>query len=156
MVADENADVQTVLQRRQALKNRVLGKVPDSNEVGLALPAPAEPNAIAKPPAKSPRKSNLPKTKFQKMLRQSLDVAPVEIEPAQSVEGRSKRGRPFANGVQNRKYNYTKFGKVWEVDKTHKEQDSGLSSNSSNCEDDVSLSPGRSFLVTRTRATIRP
>merc|ERR1711937_490744 len=29
-----------------------------------------------------------------------------------------------------------KYGKVWEVDKSHKEQDSGVSSNSSNCEDD--------------------
>ena len=75
----ENEDVQTVLQRRQALKNRVIGNVPDSNEVAsneLALP---DPQKSTDKKIQRPKSRALPKTQIQKMMQKPLYVAPVEV-----------------------------------------------------------------------------
>ena len=78
-IVAENEDVQTVLQRRQALKNRVIGKVPDSNEVAsneLALP---DPEKSTDQKIQRPKSRALPKTQIQKMMQKPLYVAPVEV-----------------------------------------------------------------------------
>ena len=84
-------------------------------------------------------KKELPRTSYQKYLQKG-DF------PAQNkeIDCRIKRGRPFVQGIESRNVHLTNFGKVWSV-KTSKEnlksiktesQDSGISSNTSNCDDD--------------------
>merc|ERR1712228_861011 len=87
----------------------------------------------------SPRKK--PRTVFQRYLQKTVKVSdePEKLEPP-----KVKRGRPFVRDVESRDIKLTNYGKAWAKRNGEPNQDSGVSSNSSNCdEEDVKLVANR-------------
>ena len=72
---------------------------------------------------------------YQRYLQTPLPQVESRLNQSDSPSPskRVKRGRPFVTGIESRQVLSTSYGKVWNV---KREADSGVSSNSSNCEDE--------------------
>lgn len=80
---------------------------------------------------------------FQRYLQKPSKI-PIEAADDRA-HSRIKRGRPFVKGVESRQVQLTDYGKVWAVRSTGEAKvevngDSGVSSNASNCDDEVCIS----------------